>query len=535
MTKEEKIVDIVKKLVAVQSDTGTTLECAMADRIGSFFEEDAYFSQHPESWGLHRTGDHLGRSIVWALKRGRSNSVVILTGHYDAVEIECYGALKPYALDADALREKILARTDIPQELRAQAESPDWMFGRAVADMKGGLGVGLYEVLNLPADSENGVLFLAVCDEENLSAGARSAVPLLLDLRERFGIEYKMSIVLEPQLPLGTDDFMIYNGSIGKMLPIIVAKGHLAHCGEPLKGLNAAHMIAQIVSSVDMNTDLMTEDLGLSAQPPIAQIMKDLKTAYDVSIPEYAAACINLLFMGKNRPMALLEKIRTLAQDAVKTVMARYEKAFDLVLSRGLVLERDRLDADVEVLLIGELEQRIAAKRGDFDAFRAAIQRSLNDRVRTGEITLQTAGIEYMKTMLSELRTESPTVVIGMTPPYYPCVSNTYFKNDSAAQIENVRGVVEQLGMKLRVMPFFTGIGDCSYMICADPTAERELMRNMTLAGEVYDIPFEAACALDTPCVFIGPRCRDIHRWEERVYVPDLTRAVPEIIEALLK
>ena len=535
MTREEKIIDIVKKLVAVQSDTGTTLECAMVERIGQFFAEDAYFSEHSELWGLCKTGDHLGRSVVWALKKGKSNSVVILTGHYDAVEIECYGALKPYALDADALKEKILARTDIPQELRTQAQSPDWMFGRAAADMKGGVGVGLYEVLNLPADSETGVLFLAVCDEENLSAGARSAMPLLLELREKFGIEYKMSIVLEPQLPLGTDDFMIYNGSIGKMLPIIVAKGHLAHCGEPLKGLNAAHLVAEIVGRVDMNTDLMTEDLGLSAQVPIAQIVKDLKTTYDVSIPEYAAACINLLFMGKNRPLALLEKIRALAQDAAKTVMARYNKAFDLALSKELVLERDRLGAEVEVLLIGELEQRIAAKHADFDAFRSDLQKSLNERVRAGETTLQTAGIEYMKTMLEALNTEAPTVVIGMAPPYYPCVSNTYFANDSAAQIETVRGTVERLGMKLRVMPFFTGIGDCSYMVCSDPITERALMQNVTLAGDAYDIPFEAAHALNTPCFFIGPRCRDIHRWEERVYVPDLVKNVPDIVEDLLK
>ena len=533
MTREEKILDIVKKLIAVQSDTGTTLECAMAERIGQFFAEDAYFSQHSELWGLSKTGDHLGRSVVWALKKGKSNSVVILTGHYDAVEIECYGALKPYALDADALKEKILERTDIPQELREQAQSPDWLFGRACADMKGGVGVGLYEVLNLSEDSETGVLFLAVCDEENLSAGARSAVPLLLEVREKFGTEYKMSIVLEPQLPLGTDDFMIYNGSIGKMLPIIAAKGHLAHCGEPLKGLNAAHLIAEIVGRVDMNTDLVTEDQGLSAQVPIAQIVRDLKTTYDVSIPEYAAACINLLFMGKNRPLELLEKIRDLSQDAAGTVMARYNKAFDLALSKRLVLERDRLGAEVEVLLIGELEQRIAEKRTDFDTFRANLQKSLNDRVRAGEITLQTAGIEYMKTMLGEL--EAPTVVIGMAPPYYPCVSNTYFENDSAAQIETVRTTVESLGMKLRVMPFFTGIGDCSYMVCADPVAERALMQNVTLAGDVYDIPFEAAHALRTPCFFIGPRCRDIHRWEERVYVPDLVKNVPDIVEALLK
>lgn len=534
MTRKEQILGITKELVAVQSDTGTAMETAAADCIGRFLAEDAYFSQHPELWGLEKTGDHLGRSVVWALKKGRTGKVVILTGHYDAVEIDCYGALKPWALDPDALKEKILQR-ELPPALRAQAESPDWMFGRASADMKGGLAIGLYEVLNLPEDSETGILFAAVCDEENLSAGARSMVPFLLRLRERFGLMYQMTVILEPQLPIGTDDFMIYNGSIGKMLPAIVAKGHLAHCGEPLKGLNAAHMIAEIISRVDMNTELMTEDQGLSAQVPIAQTMRDLKTTYDVSIPEYAAACVNLLFLGKDRPHVLLEKIRSLAETAMVSVTERYRKAFDLALSKGLVLESDRLPAYVQVLLMGELEQLLAERRADFDSVREELTGSLTDQVRTGAITLQTAGIAYMKAMLELLETESPAVVIGMVPPYYPCVSNTYFENDSEKQIACVRKTVERKGMKLRVMPFFTGIGDCSYMVCADPAAERELMGHMTLAGAAYDIPFEAAHQLVAPCFFIGPRCRDIHRWEERVYVPDLTENVPEIIEELLR
>lgn len=535
MTKQEKILEIVKELVAVQSDTGTAMEIPMAERIGRFLAEDAFFSCHTELWGMEQTGDHLGRPVVWALKKGRTNKVVILMGHYDAVEIDCYDALKPYALKPDILKEKIRLRAALTPELQAQAESPDWMFGRACADMKGGLGVGLYEVLNLPEDSEVGVLFAGVCDEENLSAGARGAVPLLLKLRERFGLEYQMSIILEPQLPIGTDDFMIYNGSIGKMMPAIVAKGHLAHCGEPLKGLNAAHMIAEIVSRVDMNTELMTEDLGLSAQVPIAQIMKELKTTYDVSIPEYAAACINLLFLGKNRPFRLLEKLRSLSEEAMAAVMERYGKAFDLALAKGLVLESDRLPSHVRVLLIGELEQILAESKRDFDAFRTELKQSLTERVQAGAITLQNAGIEYMKAMLAHLETEEPTVVIGMAPPYYPCVSNTYFENNSEAYIANVQRTVESFGMKFRVMPFFTGIGDCSYMVCTDPKEERALMDHMTLAGAVYDIPFEAASELAVPCFFIGPRCREIHRWAERVYVPDLVETVPAIIEALLK
>lgn len=286
------ILDIMKDLVSVQSDTGTKMEENMAERIAAYFREDSYLSAHPDHWGLADTNDFLGRRVVWALKEGTSRKTLILTGHYDAVEIDCYGELKPLALKPEALREETLRQKLGDELMQQELASGNWLPGRAAADMKGGLAIGLYKLLTLPEDAEIGVLFVAVCDEENVSAGMRGAVNVLLELKRRFALDYLATLVLEPQLPLAGKEFMVYNGSIGKIMPVIVARGRLAHCGEPLKGINAAHLAAEITARIDMNTDLVTEDFGLSSPPPAVQQLRDLKTTYDVSLPALAAVCV---------------------------------------------------------------------------------------------------------------------------------------------------------------------------------------------------------------------------------------------------
>ena len=85
------------------------------------------------------------------------------------------------------------------------------------------------------------------------------------------------------------------------MLPMIMAKGKLAHCAQNIEGLNAAYMLAEAVRNIELNPELMSDDLGISTQSPSFQIMKDMKTTYDVSMPEYAVGCANILFLGEGR------------------------------------------------------------------------------------------------------------------------------------------------------------------------------------------------------------------------------------------
>ncbi|MBQ6900361.1 MAG: M20/M25/M40 family metallo-hydrolase [Firmicutes bacterium] len=533
----KSIRDIMLDLVGVQSDSGTVMERAAAERIASYFEEDPYFSMHRDCWGIADTGDHLGRPVVWALKKGTTPRTLILTGHYDAVETESYGDLKPWALKPEELARVIEGSGRADEKIAADLASGDWVFGRGTADMKGGLAIGIHKVLSHPAGEKTGLLFAAVCDEENMSAGARGCVPLLLQIREKFGLEYAATLILEPQLALGSDEFMVYNGSIGKILPAIVTRGVLSHCGEPVKGLSAAHIAAEITCRLDLNCDLTTSDLGLTTQAPIVTMVRDLKTTYDVSVPGYGALMLNLLFLGEGKVGGLMSKIIEICQQAADAVMERYEKAYEHSFRAGLISPDAKVTRGPVVIELGKLEEMAAVRLGaDFDALKAELAQSLYQRINASELTLQNASIEYMKKVLEMSGLDGPAIVVGISPPYYPCVCNGYLPGKDGGVLEIVRREAEEnLGMKLKVMPYFTGIGDASYMSCTDPDGQRQVMKNLTLPANCYDIPFEDIARLGAPCFFIGPRAFEIHQWSERVYMPDLEKTVPAIIDRLLK
>ena len=536
MQTKPTIRQIMEELVAVQSDTGTQQEKNAAQKIAAYFAEDPYFRAHPDCWGLADTGDFLGRPVVWALKRGTTDKVLILTGHYDAVEIDCYGDLKPFALQPQALLDEIQKRRLGTQTLQEELASGDWLPGRGTADMKGGLAVGIYKTLNLPEDAETGLLFAAVCDEENVSAGMRAAVDVLLDLRTRFSLTYTAALILEPQLPLAGNDFMLYNGSIGKLLPMIVAKGKLAHCGEPLKGLNAAHLIAEIAARIDLNTDFITEDFGLVSAPPAVQVMRDLKQTYDVSLPELGVLCVNLLFLGERGPADSMAKLRRVCEEAASAVMHKYERACQHAERHGMLTAAQRLTDAPRVRSLPELEALASAQCADFAQWKQDQADALRTEIQSGRLTLQDASVRYICSLITICGCDDPMIVLALAPPYYPAVCNAYLAADGRRIAEQVREVVEDdYQMHLSVVPYFTGIGDASYLSCTDPAAQRTLADNLTLPPSLYDIPFEGAASLGIPAFYLGPRCRDIHQWSERVYLPDLEQTVPDIIDRILE
>ncbi|MBQ8562938.1 MAG: M20/M25/M40 family metallo-hydrolase [Firmicutes bacterium] len=537
MNQETKTVrDILNNLVAVQSDTNTAMEIATAEAIAKYFEDDPYFRVHPNQWGIDARGDYLKRPVVWALKKGKTAKTVILTGHYDAVEIDCYGDLKAFALKPDELKAEILRRDMGDEKIKNHLQDDRWVFGRGTADMKGGLTVGIHKILNYPENAETGILFAAVADEENVSSGTRNAVGILLDVKQKFQLDYKAILILEPQLPLDGDEFLVYNGSIGKILPMIVAKGKLSHCGEPLKGLNAAHLIGQIVGRLDLNTDLVTGDFGLESPVPIVQFMRDMKNTYDVSVPEYAAAGLNLLFLGSEKTGELLERIEKICEDAVGAVMKKYWNAAKSARVAGMIAEEDLLHCSPKVMKLSQLEALAAEKDSDFLSFKSVLEEEMKRKIDSRAITLQTASMEYMKAVIEASGEKDPLIVIGVAPPYYPAVCNEYLDVDAQRYLKVLeQTLAEKYQLKMKAMPYFTGVGDCSYMSCRNVQAERQVMSNMTLPAAVYDIPFESSAQLGAPCFYLGPRGEQIHQWSERVYMPDLEEVVPSLIASLIK
>lgn len=530
----KSIKEILYDLVSVQSDTGTELECHIAQRIAGYLKSDPYFQAHPDQWGCHTGGDLMGRPVVWALKKGKSNKTVILSGHYDAVEIDCYGELRPYALDPDKLKERIKALPLTSEKLKRHLEDENWMFGRGCGDMKAGVAIALHILLS-SQEPEASILFTAVGDEENISSGTRISLPFYLSLKEKFGLDYRLSVISEPQFRNDDDPFFIYNGGTGKILPIIVAKGRLSHCAEPMKGLNAAHIIAEITRNIDLNPELCTQDLGAATQPPIVQIMRDMKTTYDVSLPLFAAACVNILFLGSKNPPLIMEKLKAICKSSMAAVIQRYEAGFSYSLSHGLISTEDHQPYAPVVMDLKELEEIVKSNKADYDRFHKELESLLHAKVQNREMTLQTACLHYMKVMIEAAALDYPLVVAGIAPPYYPSACNEYLDQDLSGILDSIRAVVEgQYQLEARLTPYMSGMGDISYMTCPHPDIERSLLELLALPQALYDIPFEAAAALAAPCLHIGPRSEEIHQWGERVYLPDVEGVVPDTIRSII-
>lgn len=532
--KTKSIKDILYELVAVQSDTGTELERDIAAAIAELIAEDPYFQAHPDRWGSETGDDIMERPVIWALKKGRSDKTIILSGHYDAVEIDCFGELRDLALKPDALKEKIKTLTLTNEKLKKQLMEDDWLFGRGSGDMKAGLAINLHLLL-AEEDPEASILFTAVCDEENISAGTRSALPLYQTLKERFGLDYRLTIITEPQFFSDGDSFVIANGGTGKMLPMIVAKGRLSHSGAPMKGLNAAHIIAEITRNIDLNTDLCTEDLGVATQPPIVQVMRDMKTTYDVSVPEFAAACVNILFLNSKNTPLLMQKLKRICKASMRTVIDKYEAGFAYSRFRGLISDSDHQTYAPVVLDVKELEEIVKSNKDDSEAFLAELEQTLRSSVASRAMTLQTAALRYVKSMIEASGLDYPLVVVGIAPPYYPAACNEYLGKDLSGFLSSIKSVVEgDYGLKVQLVPYSLVMGDISYMTCVRPQAERALLGNLALPASLYNIPFEEAAELNTPCFYLGPRCEDIHQWSERVYLPDVEYTVPDAIRKII-
>lgn len=91
-------------------------------------------------------------------------------------------------------------KNTLSEDAKKDLEDDTFIFGRGVCDMKGG---GSIQIALLKRYSElknfNGnIVLIAVPDEENLSAGMRSAVRLLSELQDKYNLKYKLMINTEP-------------------------------------------------------------------------------------------------------------------------------------------------------------------------------------------------------------------------------------------------------------------------------------------------------------------------------------------------
>ena len=253
-SRPEQLEDLLCELVSWDSRTGTMGEIEFATRMLKKLLELHYFQENSSNIHFHDAGK--GRNAVTALyNSGVTKKTIVLISHFDTVHIEEFGGgLEDLAFQPGLLAEALKRRmSELPEDAQADLASNEYLFGRGTMDMK--MGIALHLHLLERASTEQwpiNLLFLTVPDEEVNSSGMRAAAKGLVDVKEKYGLDYELFINSEPTFTQKPHDsnYYIYSGSIGKIMPSALFYGRETHAGEPLNGITS-HFMASYLTRAD--------------------------------------------------------------------------------------------------------------------------------------------------------------------------------------------------------------------------------------------------------------------------------------------
>ena len=107
---KDRIMKIMKDLVAFDSISDSKKEVPCAAYIYDFLSAIPYFKDHPEDVGLLQIpGDAHGRTVPYAFLKGNNNNTVVMMGHFDVVNAEVYGEAEGLAFTIGEELEAALA------------------------------------------------------------------------------------------------------------------------------------------------------------------------------------------------------------------------------------------------------------------------------------------------------------------------------------------------------------------------------------------------------------------------------------------
>ena len=552
----ENLKDQIKKTmydyVAIGSYTDSIHEREVEPFFMDLMSSFPYFKEHPEGYGLYEIpGDHLGRSVCWALVRGDGPDTICMVHHYDVVGIEDFKNYKDYALKPDELHEKLMEN---PQVLSPEAKedllSGEFIFCKGGCDMKAG-GAIQYSLINeygkmalagnpLPGN----ILVIGVPDEENLSAGMRGAAKLLAQLKEENGFNYKLMINSEPHQRREPEVGVFSLGSVGKLMPFVYARGSLSHVGKVFEGLNPIILLSEIERRTELNMDFTdtveTDDKSAECSPPPTWIyMKDSKEVYDVSMPINAYGCISVLTLTSS-PKEILDKVQRICHEVFVDVIEEMNGSYHTFLKNS---KRPIKDLPWKPLVSSFNQLVEEAKRDHGKDFEEAYGRKLQevlDDYNAAKRSIINCNYELVNFIFDYVDDVSPRIIYGLIPPYYPCVSNLDYEKEDlqiAKLYETLLGYTRDIFKQEYIKEyFFSGISDLSYISMDRPEEVRKsLEESMPLFGDFYDIPLEDIHAISMPGINIGPWGKDFHKLSERVMAEDLYNRTPKILDAAVK
>jgi arginine utilization protein RocB len=486
--------EIALELTSWPSVTGSNHEARFALRLGDYIEGLG------QTWVEPIANDAAGRSNVFMLKRGRNNKTVVLTGHFDVVSIEDFGSLQNLAYEAEALLPEIINRLRITKENNLALddfESGDFLPGRGLLDMKAGLAAGLAALESYSGDAT--LLFVAVSDEEDRSAGARAAAPRLKAIAEEHNLDIKLIINLDAISDQGDGSKakVATMGSIGKQLLTAFVIGKQAHAGYPQDGANATYLASELIAEFELAPELSESTGSEVAAPPTCLHAKDVKEGYNVTTPAASWVYWNTM-QHRRSPEAVFKISKELAERAMRRAAHKVKCA-------------------VAIMSFAELVKLVSSEVIAAKAAEIAQLTHLDFPARSKLLT------EFV---WAQSGLAGPCIILGFGSIPYPAVS----LSDAALE----KTISETLRpFEIGTLKYFAGISDVSFF--GEASGDLSVVAaNTPIWGTSFVMP-EAA---GYPCINLGPWGRDYHTWLERLHAPyafeTLPRALLAVIEAVV-
>jgi arginine utilization protein RocB len=524
----QQLKQLLCHLVEYPSISGTKAEVLLAQYIAEQLRTLDYFRGNNEFVQLHPTGD--GRYFVTALvkKAEQVRDTVILISHFDVVDVQDYGAWKDAAFSPEELTKRFYEqKQQLPADVQADIEEGEWLFGRGVMDMKCGLALHMSLIEQACHGMFDGnLLLLTVPDEEVNSAGMRAAVPVLVEMAEKYRLTYRLVLNSEPMFTRypGDKTNYIYTGSIGKVLPGFYCYGKETHVGEPFAGLNANFMVAQIANELELNTDFCEVFRGEVSPPPTNLLQTDLKEDYSVQIPHRAVTLFNLFLQKRS-----LDDVTNSLIAAAKRAATRIEERYNVEASRFAKLEKSTpKPLSVNVFTFAELRQKAVEMVGlekveQLEASVLSMETAKDEREKT---------IKLVDRLAMLCKDFAPMIVLFYAPPYYPAVNASSDPLVQRLVAKLQKHAQEKHGISLVQQHYFGGISDLSYVGLQQSFASLQaLTENMPMWNRGYHLPLSALATFNVPVLNVGPIGRDAHQWTERLNVSFAFEVVKEWLE----
>lgn len=506
MNREARIMELLRQMIAIDSETDTKKEIDMEKYLQRLLSQ----MENVVCGMIHIPHDAHGRSVVYGFIPGRKKDTVIFLNHHDVVSVETYGIMRNEAFSPQELMEDLLL-FEKDEAVLSELKSGKWLVGRGSCDMKGGAAAQLAVFEEYAAHvGDAGLLFISLPDEESYSAGMRMAVSVLKDLRDTYGLLYRVLIDSEPNQKKN-GSLVAYTGSVGKVLPVVVVQGKSVHIGNYQEGINPIGIMAHIIAETEGDSSL-SDVWGEEMTPPPAWIyLRDRKKKYDVSLPHRIASCANFMTYDKTP-----EDVMYLLMDAARHAVAQMR-------------ERVPLAHQVEVISGAELLKRASSYPG-FDVFYESVKNNSFVSLQNGESTYAQETIRLLEEVLDFTGMMEPLVIIAFAPPYYPAADSLSTADSRFAGLLTAVGEVTDISYG----HYFNGVSDCSYC-CVDPGLNESLLEeNLLLWGKAYSFDFSAMAEMQIPFILLGPWGKDLHERTERVNIESVSQKLPAVLDKII-